>query len=297
MTYKILVYSKNPAMVTDFIFHSKVFFKTISTTDNLQDVLRHFECFQPDAFVCFMNDANEKILSIIRGLHEERVYNDAAIFVVADAEAGDAIESKAGLFINSIIRRPVSFDNLTLQIIRYFEELKKAEESAKAYERVMKARQAEIEAKEEEIKAQQAKEAREEFIAAAAARRAALLSKERKHILVVDDDRTILKMLKDALQDKYDVTAMANGIMVEKLLDTKNVDLIILDYEMPVETGADVFRKIKKNPKNENIPVCFLTGVSEREKILEVMSLKPHGYLLKPIDMNMLMSTIKNLIG
>ena len=125
-----------------------------------------------------------------------------------------------------------------------------------------------------------------------------MLAKEKpkKHILVVDDDRTVLKMLKTALSDKYDVTTMVNGIMVEKFLETKKVDLVILDYEMPVETGAAVFKKIKANEKARKVPVCFLTGISDKEKIMEVMSLKPHGYMLKPIDMDMLFSTISNLI-
>ena len=88
---------------------------------------------------------------------------------------------------------------------------------------------------------------------------------------------------------------MVNGVAAEKFLEAKNVDLVILDYEMPIETGAEVFRRIKRNPKISHIPVCFLTGISEREKIMEVMALKPHGYLLKPIDMDMLSATVTNL--
>lgn len=120
-------------------------------------------------------------------------------------------------------------------------------------------------------------------------------TKERKHILIVDDDRTVLKMLKTALEDNYDVTTMVNGIMVEKFLMSKEVDMIILDYEMPGETGADIFRKLKANDKAKRVPVCFLTGITDREKIMEVMSLKPHSYLLKPIDMDMLKAAISNL--
>ncbi|MBD5115694.1 MAG: response regulator [Ruminococcaceae bacterium] len=117
----------------------------------------------------------------------------------------------------------------------------------------------------------------------------------KKHILIVDDDRTVLKMLKSALEEEYDVTTMVNGLMVEKFLMAKKVDVVILDYEMPGQTGADIFRKLKANEKTEKIPVCFLTGISDREKILEVMSLKPHSYLLKPIDMDMLKAAITNL--
>lgn len=117
----------------------------------------------------------------------------------------------------------------------------------------------------------------------------------KKHILIVDDDRTVLKMLKSALEEDYIITTMVNGVMVEKFLMAKEVDMVILDYEMPGLTGADIFRKLKVNEQTANIPVCFLTGISDREKIMEVMSLRPHSYLLKPIDIDMLKATITNL--
>lgn len=117
----------------------------------------------------------------------------------------------------------------------------------------------------------------------------------KKHILIVDDDRTVLKMLKSALEEEYTITTMVNGVMVEKFLMAKEVDMVILDYEMPGLTGADIFRKLKVNERTANIPVCFLTGISDREKIMEVMSLKPNSYLLKPIDMDMLKAAITNL--
>ena len=109
--------------------------------------------------------------------------------------------------------------------------------------------------------------------------------------------REALKLLKNALEEKYEVTATLNGLLVEKILASKPIDLIILDYEMPIMTGADVYRKLKENADYAKIPVCFLTGVSERSKVEEIMSLKPNGYLLKPIDMEMLMAAIANLIN
>ena len=117
----------------------------------------------------------------------------------------------------------------------------------------------------------------------------------KKRILVVDDDRLMLKTIKSALEDRYDVTAMLNGVMVEKFLSQNKVDLIILDYEMPIMTGAEVFRRIRANSAYARIPICFLTGVSEREKVEEIMALKPRGYLLKPINMEMLLATVANL--
>lgn len=71
--------------------------------------------------------------------------------------------------------------------------------------------------------------------------------------------------------------------------------MVLLDYEMPAENGAAVLEKIRSNEKTKDLPVVFLTGVTEKNKIREVLTLKPQGYLLKPIDMEKLSSTIKGI--
>ncbi|MGN0604091.1 MAG: response regulator [Oscillospiraceae bacterium] len=85
--------------------------------------------------------------------------------------------------------------------------------------------------------------------------------------------------------------------MALKFLETKTPDLVFLDYEMPVENGPEVFKKIKKMDSAMNVPVVFLTGIADREKITEVLALKPHGYLLKPINMERVNETINKLLG
>lgn len=46
----------------------------------------------------------------------------------------------------------------------------------------------------------------------------------------------------------------------------------------------------------KDIPVVFLTGVSDSDKVQEVISMKPQGYLLKPVNMERLFIMIRNLI-
>ena len=66
---------------------------------------------------------------------------------------------------------------------------------------------------------------------------------------------------------------------------------------MPVENGPAVLEKLRANPATRDIPVVFLTGVSDREKIQEALVLKPQGYLLKPIDREKLLEVIHKVIG
>lgn len=327
--YKVLINGRNMSMIMDFIVHSESYFKCLSTSDCWQDVQGHFELFQPDVYVCFVDSIYSKILTQTNTLKGNDLYNNAPIFVIADEETCDELDQNPRRSIDVVIRRPISTDNLILRITMHLEEReraqKEAEEEAAAKEAARQAALAErasnnntnnnkkdmvpekrpvawiplgnepqkeekLSAADKYLQSQNAAPKKEEAQQAAAPK-----TKERKHILIVDDDRTVLKMLKTALEDTYDITAMVNGLMVEKFLMSKKVDMIILDYEMPGETGADIFRKLKVNEKAKRIPVCFLTGVSEREKIMEVMSLKPHSYLLKPIDMDMLKAAISNL--
>mgnify|MGYP003293539831 CR=1 FL=1 len=100
----------------------------------------------------------------------------------------------------------------------------------------------------------------------------------------------------NALEEKYNVTTMINGRMAERFLESKTCDLILLDYEMPIENGPEVFRELRMRENSKDIPIVFLTGVADTAKIAEVLRLKPQGYLLKPIEMERLFETIDKIL-
>lgn len=290
MKPRILINSRNLTLVADFLQHTETFFDAVSTANTLEDVVAHFKLFQPNIYVIYAETSYEQTVQQLNSLKENDYFNGAVIVIVGDADLCTQFERKSKDAVDLIVRRPVSTDNLALRINRYLDDNGDGVPGKSAISQ--KTAQADALIMAAEAALSQASAA-----APAPAAAAPAAAPGRRHILVVDDDRTVLKMVKSALESGYDVTTMAGGSMVDKLLAAKKVDLIILDYEMPIETGADVFRRLKKNPKAASIPVCFLTGVSDRQKIMEVMSLKPHGYILKPIDMDMLTATIKNLIG
>ncbi len=122
-------------------------------------------------------------------------------------------------------------------------------------------------------------------------------SSRRKHVLVIDDSPIMLKLVKEKLKDKYDVATAISGQVAYKYLEKNDTDFVLLDYEMPGENGIEVFAKLRENPKTKRTPIAFLTAISDRDKITEVLKLKPQGYVLKPIDQEKLLSTIKEFIG
>ena len=121
---------------------------------------------------------------------------------------------------------------------------------------------------------------------------------ERKRILVVDDDSEQLMNIKIQLDEFYDVTCVKNGEAVFRFLASKTPDLILLDYLMPVMDGPEILRRIHETKGWENIPVVFLTGMTERNKVLKTIAeLKPQGYIVKPAKKSELVAKIIDVVG
>ena len=116
---------------------------------------------------------------------------------------------------------------------------------------------------------------------------------EVKRILIVDDDATMLRTMKDMLSDKYRVYTANSGMNAIQLLVNTEVDLILLDYEMPVIKGPQVLQMIRSESHTQKIPVMFLTSKNDRDSIMQVMSLNPANYLLKSLPQAEIMAKIK----
>ena len=113
-----------------------------------------------------------------------------------------------------------------------------------------------------------------------------------KRILVIDDDGMMLKAIKSWLEEKYRVTIVNSGMSAIKFLATNSVDLILLDYEMPITDGPEVYEMLKSDPDTENIPIMFLTVKSDKESVMRVLALKPENYLLKTMPPRLLVAEI-----
>ena len=118
------------------------------------------------------------------------------------------------------------------------------------------------------------------------------LEQRKKSILLVDDDPGYIHLLYEWLKDDYRVGMANSGMQAITWLARNNVDLILLDYEMPVLSGLQVLEMFKNEQYAKDIPVMFLTGKSDRESIMKVMELKPAGYMLKDINKFQLLANL-----
>ena len=113
-----------------------------------------------------------------------------------------------------------------------------------------------------------------------------------KRILVVDDDGIMLRTMKTWLSKKYEVFMANSGMNAIQFLAQNRVDLILLDYEMPVASGLQVFEMLKADPNTSNIPVIFLTSKDDKETVMKVLAAKPEKYLLKSMEPDLLLKTV-----
>src|SRR5579863_3356526 len=90
----------------------------------------------------------------------------------------------------------------------------------------------------------------------------------KERILIIDDDPDIRDVLNLSLSEYYAVSAASNGKEGLEMVKTKNPDLIITDYNMPVMNGAEFCRQLRRDILLRHLPVIMLTGKGEtKDKI------------------------------
>lgn len=114
----------------------------------------------------------------------------------------------------------------------------------------------------------------------------------KKNILIVDDDVEMLKIFRFYLQDVYSVSIINSGKAAMTVLENYVPDMVLLDYLMPGCTGARVLEHMKKRKETEDVPVIFLTGVTDEDTIKECLSFKPAGYIVKPVAKDALLTKL-----
>lgn len=114
-------------------------------------------------------------------------------------------------------------------------------------------------------------------------------------ILAVDDHPVNLLLVAKLLQPHYQVrTANSGAKALEDALSASPPDLILLDVMMPDMSGYEVCKILKENPATHDIPVIFVTAMSEIESEEQGLSLGAVDYLTKPISTPILLARVKN---
>lgn len=118
----------------------------------------------------------------------------------------------------------------------------------------------------------------------------------KEKILTIDDDPDILDVLNLTLSEQYEVIQASNGKEGLELVQTKNPNLIICDYMMPVMTGPEFCKTIKQDILLRHIPVIMLTGKGEVKDKIQGISAGADDYLVKPFEPDELLVRISMIL-
>lgn len=109
--------------------------------------------------------------------------------------------------------------------------------------------------------------------------------------LVVDDDPETLDVIKLYLSETANVTAASSGRQA-LLYAHQQLDVIILDIEMPVMNGFQTLEQLRNLKECINVPVIMLTGKRDKYSVMNSIAMGIDGYLVKPVNKEELLAKI-----
>ena len=110
------------------------------------------------------------------------------------------------------------------------------------------------------------------------------MENSKKLIILVDDNPANLRIGKNVLSEKYTVATAPSAVKLLKLLENNHPDLILLDIDMPEIDGYKAIEILKSKPETKDIPVIFLTGMTDSGNEEIGRSLGAVDYMTKPFD-------------
>jgi len=103
-------------------------------------------------------------------------------------------------------------------------------------------------------------------------------------LLVVDDEATNLSVMRQILKDNYRLVFAKNGDKALELAREEQPDLILLDVMMPGTSGYDVCAQLKQDKKTAEIPVIFVTALTETADEARGFAVGGVDYITKPVS-------------
>ena len=117
----------------------------------------------------------------------------------------------------------------------------------------------------------------------------------KRSILIVDDEESIRFSLKGGLEDEgYHTLLAANGEEALQIIESHEVDLILLDIWMPGKDGLQILEDLKKDGFKP--PVIIMTGHGSIDTAIRATRLGALDFIEKPLDLNKIIITINNTL-
>ncbi len=118
-----------------------------------------------------------------------------------------------------------------------------------------------------------------------------------KTILVVDDDETMRAGLKRILEsEKFNVIPAGDGIELSRILESTELDLILLDVNLPWVDGFKLCELIQSHQDLKHVPLVFVSASKNKDDIERGFAVGASDYVTKPFNADYLLSTVGRLL-
>jgi two-component system, chemotaxis family, chemotaxis protein CheY len=120
------------------------------------------------------------------------------------------------------------------------------------------------------------------------------------NILIVDDSKTVHLMLENTISH-----VMKNVVILDAfdgkeavdMVELSNIDIILLDWNMPEMTGIEALKVIRANPENKHIKIAMVTTEAQKDDVRKAISIGLNGYIVKPFDRAKVIAFLKQSIA
>ena len=120
---------------------------------------------------------------------------------------------------------------------------------------------------------------------------------QKAKVLVVDDNMQNLELILAYLEDIDCQTLSAEGgQQALEIIEHETPDLVLLDVMMPKISGFEVCKKIKNNPKSQQIPVIMVTALNEIGDIERAIASGTDDFLSKPVNKWELLTRVRTML-
>lgn len=116
-------------------------------------------------------------------------------------------------------------------------------------------------------------------------------------ILIVDDFSTMRRIIRNLLHELgFDNTTEADdGNTAIPVLESKPIDLVVLDWNMPGMPGIELLRWVRNHERLSKLPILMVTAEAKREQIVEAAEAGINGYVVKPFNAATLKSKLERI--
>ena len=117
-------------------------------------------------------------------------------------------------------------------------------------------------------------------------------------ILVVDDDEVMRSALKRILEaESYNVVMAEDGLELSKVLESRRLDMILLDVNLPWVDGYELCRMIKSHHGLRGVPLVLVSGRKNPEDVERGINAGADAYITKPFEVDQILQIVQQKIA